>query len=121
MKSGVDLTTIVKEDEESEEENDEKDEVVLKLNKQKSISIEDSKAVSDLQNGKILEGDQKIVKEEGGLLKELEASSKGKVKGSLLMKYFKFANRPFALTFLFASFLLAQIFASFADVWVSYW
>lgn len=60
-------------------------------------------------------------KEEIGLLKELEGSSKGKVKGSLLFHYFKSANRTWTLVFIIVAFLLAQIFASVADVWVSFW
>lgn len=59
--------------------------------------------------------------EEKELLKELEASSKGKVKGSLFVNYFKSAKRPCTMIFLLASFLLTQILASVADIWISYW
>lgn len=59
--------------------------------------------------------------EETGLVKELESSSKEKVKGSLLWNYFKYANQPCTLTFLAAGILLTQILESSADVWVSYW
>lgn len=59
--------------------------------------------------------------EERELLKELEASSKGIVKGSLVSNYLKSAKRPFTLVFLVVSFLMSQILASVADIWVSYW
>lgn len=59
--------------------------------------------------------------QEKGLLKELESSSKGKVKGSLLLHYFTYANQPFALVFLIAAFFMTQVLVSVADVWVSYW
>lgn len=59
--------------------------------------------------------------EEAELLKELEASSKGTVKGSLIIKYLKSPKRPFTLAFLVFSVLMSQILASVADIWVSYW
>lgn len=59
--------------------------------------------------------------EEKQLLKELEASSKGKVKGSLILKYLKSSNKPFTMVLLVISFLLVQILASVADIFVSYW
>lgn len=58
---------------------------------------------------------------ESGLLRELEASSKGKIKESLLLNYFKYANQPCTLVFLVAVILLTNILAGSADVWVSYW
>lgn len=59
--------------------------------------------------------------EEKELLKELEASSKGKIKGSLVLKYLNSSNKTCTLVFLIISFLLAQILASLADIWVAYW
>lgn len=59
--------------------------------------------------------------EENDLLKQLEASSRGKIKGSLYANYFGAAKQPFGLVFLVFSFLVSQILASVADVWVSYW
>lgn len=58
---------------------------------------------------------------ESGLLRELEASSQGKIKESLLLNYFKYANQPCTLVFLVAVILLTNILAGSADVWVSYW
>lgn len=59
--------------------------------------------------------------EEQGLVKELEASSKGKVQGSLFLNYFKTANGPLTVIFLVITFLSTQILASFADIWFAYW
>lgn len=55
------------------------------------------------------------------MVKELEASSKGKIKGSMLLNYLNSSNMPCALIFMFALFLLTQLSGSMADVWVSYW
>lgn len=68
-----------------------------------------------------LKTDEINATEEGGMLKQLEASSKGQVSGSLLLNYFKSSNQPCMLVILLAAFLLAQALASIADVWVSYW
>lgn len=59
--------------------------------------------------------------EDKGLLKKLEDSSKGKVKGSLYLNYFKSANRPFTFVFLVVTLLLSQILASLIDIWVAFW
>lgn len=152
IRSGVDLTSILKKDfkndengrerkeDEGEGENEgesqnevenrpgvEEAEEVAKSNEEDvppchapSVSSEvalDSQSVE--QNN--AETSHQVSKNEGETMKELEASSKGKVKGSLLLNYFKSANRPCVLVFLFATFLLAQILASSADMWVSYW
>lgn len=59
--------------------------------------------------------------EDEGKLLSRESEAKGKIEGSLLLHYLKSSNRPFSLVFLIASFLLVQILASAADIWVSYW
>lgn len=59
--------------------------------------------------------------EDEGKLLSRESDAKGKIEGSLLLHYLKSSNRPFLLVFLIASFLLVQILASAADIWVSYW
>lgn len=50
-----------------------------------------------------------------------EKSSKGTVQGSLLAQYFKAGANSILLMPMFALFLLAQVAASAADYWVSYW
>lgn len=59
--------------------------------------------------------------EENELLGKLEESSKGKVKGSLLLKYLQSAKQPITLAFLLISVLGVQMLASAADIWASYW
>lgn len=59
--------------------------------------------------------------EENELLIELEESSKGKIKGPLILKYLQAAKRPFMLAFLVASILGTQLLANAADIWSSYW
>lgn len=109
MKSRVNITTILAEsDYKATEETVELDEEMTKF----SSKNEEENELKINQGGAI---------DESGLLKELESSSKGMVKGSLLLSYFKYANRPFTLIFVFTSFLLAQALASLADVWVSFW
>lgn len=60
-------------------------------------------------------------KEEEKPLNELGVSTKGEVNKSLLLKYFRFADRPYALIFLIVAFPLNQTILSLADVWVGYW
>lgn len=62
--------------------------------------------------------DEKSEKLEGV---QLEASSKGKVKGSKAAKYFGAGAHWFTLTLLLFSVLATQILASAADIWVSIW
>lgn len=76
----------------------------------------------------ILDADKNVTKEnhndskdEKVLSKELEASSKGMIKGSLFVNYITSAKRPFTLAFLVVTFLLTQLLANMADIWVSYW
>lgn len=51
----------------------------------------------------------------------LEASSKGKVKGSLAVNYFSAGANRFILLILGFSFIFVQFLASAADYWVSVW
>lgn len=52
---------------------------------------------------------------------QLEASSKGKTKGSKLVKYFIAGARWSTLSLLLFSFVGTQILGSAADIWVSIW
>lgn len=51
----------------------------------------------------------------------MEESSKGKVKGSLAMKYYRAGGNWFCVLLVLFSFALAQLLASLADYWVSVW
>lgn len=54
-------------------------------------------------------------------VQNLEASSRGTVKGSLLKHYFMSGGHPIELFVIFILFVMAQIMASAADYWVSFW
>lgn len=120
MSSGIDFTSLCSKDEKNSSDNEENTNQVRKTSTASSKTKGSSsstlnKEVDDL-------GDiQRQTEEKTGLLKKMEASSEGKVKGSLLLDYFKSADRMCTLIFLFISFLLTQFLANCADVWVSYW
>lgn len=61
------------------------------------------------------------LEEEHELLSKLEETSKGKVKGPLLLKYLQSAKRPITLVFLIVTIFGTQMLASAADIWGSYW
>lgn len=52
---------------------------------------------------------------------EMEASSKGTVKGVLLAQYFAAGAHWSVLVIILISCLLVQLFGSAADYWVSIW
>lgn len=52
---------------------------------------------------------------------QMEESSKGKVKGSVSLNYFKSGAHWSVVFLLAASFIVVQILASGADYWVSVW
>lgn len=54
-------------------------------------------------------------------IQQMETSSKGKVKGSLFGNYFRSGGNLIALILVGILFLLAQVLASSADYWVSFW
>lgn len=54
-------------------------------------------------------------------LNNFEMSSKGKVKGSLLLQYFKAGSHFGELIIILILFGLAQLIASGCDYWVSFW
>lgn len=51
----------------------------------------------------------------------MEESSKGKVKGSIAIKYFRAGGNWFLVFTILLSFGLAQVLASVSDYWVSVW
>lgn len=75
-----------------------------------------SAAGSNTSIGSMRKGESKLGEtgEENEPLQQLEETSAGKVEGSLLINYFLSARRPFLLTFIIVSFLLAQVLASSA-------
>lgn len=54
-------------------------------------------------------------------IRQMEMSSKGKVKGNLFFNYFRSGGNLVVLVIVGILFILAQVLASFADFWVSFW
>lgn len=125
QESGIDFASILtKLDEINVENNDSKgntelirtNSTVLSRGQRGSTSLIESTNQSTKSSDVI-----EKVEEESNLLRKIEETSAGKVEGSLLWNYLSSAQKPFLLVFLIAAFLCAQILASSADIWVSYW
>lgn len=120
LNSGIDITSILNRNEENEETNPEDDGMKEKTESSSNSLQNIEKSVDETSSDKNNEKES-VANEENALLKELEASSRGTVKGSLLLNYLRSARRPFTLAFIIVTLLLAQLLASSADIWVSYW
>lgn len=113
---------IKKEEQADGDENDEKNALSRKSSSASSLtkssnsteSLNSEKSRSSMEN-------KDGATEKDQMLKELEASSRGKIAGSMLLNYFKSAKQSCVLAFLATSFLLTQILVSVADIWISYW
>lgn len=71
--------------------------------------------------GSLIDGDAVAEEEEQDEGIQMEASSKGKVKGSVPLNYFKSGAHWSILILLLISFGFVQFLASSADYWVSLW
>lgn len=126
LTSGIDISDMLVEKEnnvDGKENADQSDEAITISRKssasslRKSLnSIDSNSAKSQLSSDNKEDGNEK---EE--MLKELEASSRGKISGSLLLNYFKSAKQSCALAFLVVSFLLTQLLVSVGDISIAYW
>lgn len=114
-KSGVDFAKLVGIEETAEnEENPDK----RPMSRRSSTRSASSNSLNGSTDGSDIDDDEDGKKTEGV---ELEASSKGKVKGSIAGNYFK-AGAHWSILFVLAiSFLIVQFLASAADYWVSIW
>lgn len=54
-------------------------------------------------------------------VQQMESSSKGAVKGSLMGNYFRSGGHPLVLFIVIVLFIMAQLLASASDYWVSFW
>lgn len=93
------------------------------LSRSRSISTSFTGSATSLNvnsDGSLCEGDQNDEAEEQ-IGFGMEASSKGKVKGSITANYFKAGANWFWLFILVLLFIVAQFLASAADYWVSIW
>lgn len=125
LKSGIDISSLMKQNEDKEiEANAENDKTIKKSGPNDHVILsknEKSTEASNNGNEPSKVDDKNDSDEKNQLLKELEATSKGKVKESVLWSYLVAAHQPFTLIFLVISILLTQVFASLADIWISYW
>lgn len=93
----------------------------FEINRQKSETLSNSSSSSSMNNveNQTVGTVRKTNEIDRGV--QMEASSKGKVKGSLTLNYFRAAaNWPVFLMLLF-SFIFVQLLASANDYWVSVW
>lgn len=118
-KSGVDFAQFVETDEPENEENPEK---MSRQMSRKSSTRSASGSVASLNSsadGSVFDEDPENEERLEGV--QMEASSKGKVKGSIAANYFA-AGAHWSILFLIGiSFLIVQFLASAADYWVSVW
>lgn len=115
-KSGIDFASLLKSDEVTEEEIDEMEFTARRRSRIGSrSSIRSSK--SSLSDGGTADENGKSVE----VLQQMEASSKGQVKGSVSGIYLKSGANFFVLAIVFILFILTQVLASGADYWVSFW
>lgn len=125
LKSGIDISSLMKQNEGKESEANAENYETIKGSEKNDqlISSKDEKATEVINHENIpSKVDNKDDSDEKNqLLKELEATSKGKVKESVLWSYLMAARQPFMLIFLVISILLTQICASLVDIWISYW
>lgn len=118
-KSGVDFAKLVGIVETTEtEENPDKRPTSRRSSTRSASSNSLNGSTDGFQDGSDNDDDEDGNKTEGV---EMEASSKGKVKGSIAGNYFK-AGAHWSILFVLAiSFLIVQFLASAADYWVSIW
>lgn len=126
-KSGVDFADLVAEDVSTE--NDETSEWPWPLTRQmssissRSMNTSNSVSVSSLDivsaDGSLCAPSTLDDEQETGV--GMEASSKGKVKGSVAVNYFTSGANWFCLSVLGVAFLITQLLASAADYWVAIW
>lgn len=116
---------IEKEELQGEEQNADKSDESKTIRRKSSASSlrkkRNSIGSSNSESCQSIADNEERSDEKNEVIKELEASSRGKISGSILLNYFKSANHSCTLAFLVASFLLTQILVSVADIWISYW
>ncbi|KAJ6642101.1 ATP-binding cassette sub-family C member 4 [Pseudolycoriella hygida] len=112
-KSGIDFASLLQSDEVVVEESEESAFTTGTRSRSSSrSSIKSSKSDTGSKSG-----DEKPVE----ALQQMEASSKGKVKGSVSGTYLTSGANYFVLAIVFILFLLTQALASVSDYWVSFW
>lgn len=117
--SGVDFAELVAEDERFE--NDEKSEshLIRQMSRISSRSIQTSNSVSVSSTDISADGSLWENEQTNGV--GMEASSKGKIKGSIAINYFRAGANWFSLFVLGFAFFITQLLACAADYWVAIW
>lgn len=119
LQSEIDFASILTKTDDSEKSETESTDIIRSHSEASSrTSLASFKSLENLKNDKKANEESK---EDGELLQHLEEVPVKKVEGSLLVKYLLSAKRPFLLLFVIISFILAQLLASSADIYVSYW
>lgn len=115
-RSGVDFAELVGTHEKVNEDNPEG--IERQMSRQHS-----TRSVSSISLNGSADGSDLDVDEDKDEIKgiEMEASSKGKVKGSVFANYFKSGAHWSILIVLGISFITVQFLASSSDYWVSVW
>lgn len=92
--------------------------------RRRKISRISMKSASISSMGSDYEGLRRESEFDAGLIESLqyyEESSNENRHGSIMMKYFRSGGHPIELFLIFLLFILAQLTASGADYWVSFW
>lgn len=119
-KSGVDFAQLVGTMDKPENDENPERPMSRQVSRKSSTRSASSMSLSSSLDGSIIEdADRDDEAQDEGL--QMEASSKGKVKGSVPLNYFKAGAHWSFLFTLSISFLIVQFFASAADYWVSVW
>lgn len=112
-KSGIDFATLLETDDPEVNENEDATSMGKRSRTHSSSSTRSSK--KDLSEK---EQTPEKTKEQ---FQQLEASSKGQVRGSVGGAYLKSGANWFLLSIILALFVITQVIASGADYWVSFW
>lgn len=123
--SGIDFAELLKTNQENPAISSDSDNEFVKGKRSRSNSTNKSFSSQHSLNSTIDDGDADSIHEEKetetGMGQGLEQSSKGQVKGSVFWRYLSAGAHPIILVILLLLFLLTQVAASFADLWVAYW
>lgn len=90
------------------------------MSRQSSIRSVSTNSINSL-DGSYYGDDDDEKENENNNVAEMEASSKGKVKGSVALNYYKAGAHWSVVCVMLLSFLVVQLLASAADIWVSVW
>lgn len=102
------------------EENPEKS-MSRQVSRRSSTRSSSSLSLNGSIGGSLIDGDTNAMEERRDDGIQMEASSKGKVKGSVPLIYFMSGAHWSILILVLISFVFVQFLASSADYWVSVW